>query len=60
MAKLSTKYYNDYQRTHYKRCIIMVRNDDDLVLRMLNDVENKSEYIRRLIREDAKKHYGIK
>lgn len=38
----------------------MIRNDDDLVIRMLNDVENKSEYIRRLIREDAKKHYGIK
>lgn len=60
MSKLSTKYYNDYQKKHYKRCIIMIRNDDDLVIRMLNDVENKSEYIRRLIREDAKKHYGIK
>ena len=37
----------------------MVRNDDDLVIRMLEEVGNRSEYIRRLIREDAKKHYGI-
>lgn len=37
----------------------MVRNDDDLVIRMLEEVGNRSEYIRNLIREDAKKHYGI-
>ena len=59
MAKLSNKYYNDYQKKNYKRYIVMVRNDDDLVIRMLEEVGNMSEYIRNLIREDAKKHYGI-
>lgn len=50
------KYVMDYQKKNYATVVFHLRKDTDQdILEKLNNVPNKSDYIRELVRKDIGK-----
>lgn len=52
--KSVNKYNKEFKKKTYTQIAIRIRKDDEEILVKLNSVENKTEYILNLIREDIK------
>lgn len=49
------RYINDYKKVHYRRFLIQLHKEKDAdVIQKLEEVPNKSAYVKDLIREDLK------
>ncbi len=55
MVKIMSEYSNNYERSFYKRLIILIPKSDEKVIDKINSVKSVSGYIKDLIREDIKK-----
>ena len=50
-----SKYSNNYEKSFYKRLIILIPRNDEKVIEKLSSVKSVSGYIKNLIREDVMK-----
>ena len=55
MVKIMSKYSNNYEKSFYKRLIILIPRNDEKVIEKLSSVKSVSGYIKNLIREDVMK-----
>lgn len=55
MVKNMSEYSNNYEKSFYRRIILVIPKSDEKVIDKLNSVKSVSGYIKELIREDIKK-----
>ena len=55
MVIIMSKYSNNYEKSFYKRLIILIPRNDEKVIEKLSSVKSVSGYIKNLIREDVMK-----
>ena len=55
MVKIMSEYSNNYEKSFYKRLIILIPKTDEKVIEKLSSVKSVSGYIKDLIRDDVMK-----
>ena len=55
MVMIMSKYSNEYEKSFYKRLIILIPKTDKKVIEKLSSVKSVSGYIKDLIRKDVMK-----